>query len=142
MQAELIALAASGATTLVTLMISDAWGQTKERIAHMLGRDEDEKDDLLQELELSRATLLLALERGDGGQAATIEAKWRSRLLHLLRSDPSLTDKLRSLPAPPAGTVYNHISGRVRSGLVIQAGRIEGSTFHTPPDASAGRTEA
>ncbi|MEU8102229.1 hypothetical protein AB0C18_00710 [Nonomuraea muscovyensis] len=142
MQAELIALATSGATTLVTLMISDAWTQAKGRIAHMLGRDADEQDDFLQELEVSRVTLLHALESGDSAQVATIEAEWRSRLLRLLQSDPSLIEKLQSLPVAPAGTVYNNISGRVRSGLVIQAGRIEGSTFHTPPEESAGRTEA
>ncbi|MGI5286578.1 hypothetical protein ACQEVF_25015 [Nonomuraea polychroma] len=141
MEAELIALATSGATTLITLMISDAWTQVKGRVAHMLGRDDDEQDDLLHELDASRAALLHALERGDGTRAATIEAEWRARLLLLLQSDPSLVEELQSLPAPPEGTVYNHISGRVQSGLVIQAGRIEGSTFHAPPDERAGRTE-
>ncbi|GAA3257624.1 hypothetical protein [Nonomuraea helvata] len=140
MEAELIALATSGATTLITLMISDAWTQVKGRLTHMLGRGDDEEGNLLQELESSRAALLYALASGDDTRVATIEAEWRTRLLPLLRRDPSLVEELQNLPAPSAGTVYNHISGRVRSGLVIQAGRIEGSTFHAPPDGRTGGT--
>jgi hypothetical protein len=134
MEAELVALATSGATTLITLMISDTWAQAKHRAAQVFGRESDEHDEVLGELESSRAALLQAIENGDGTRAAAIEGEWRSRLLRLLRSDPGLAEDLQSLPAPPAGTVYNHISGRVRSDLVIQTGRIGGSVFHSPPD--------
>ncbi|WP_371779155.1 hypothetical protein [Streptosporangium subroseum] len=141
MEAELVVLATSGATTLITLMISDAWVQVKERVAHVLDRGGAKQDDVLRELETSRAALLHAIESGDGTRAAAIEVEWRSRLLHLLQSSPALAEDLQSLPAPAAGTVYNHISGRVRSGLVIQAGRIEGSTIHAPLDGHSGGTE-
>ncbi|MEV3985608.1 hypothetical protein [Nonomuraea sp. NPDC049758] len=135
MEAELVALATSGATTLITLMISDAWAQTKERLAGILARPGNE-DDVLGELEASRVDLVDALVRGDGGRVAAIEAEWRARLLRLLLEFPGTADALRSLPTPPTGTVYNHISGPVRSAVVVQAGRIDGSTFYAPPDAT------
>ncbi|MET9338206.1 hypothetical protein [Nonomuraea sp. NPDC003804] len=86
-------------------MISDAWAQAKGRIAHILGREADEQDDFLQEWEVSRITLLHALESGDSARVATIEAEWRSRLLRLLQSEPSLIEKLQSLPAVPVASM-------------------------------------
>jgi hypothetical protein len=54
-----------------------------------------------------------------------------------------LSEELQSLPVPSVGTVYNSISGKARSGLVIQAGRISGSTFYTSlPDNHVGEPEA
>ncbi|MEV4372941.1 hypothetical protein AB0J71_38145 [Nonomuraea sp. NPDC049637] len=135
MEAELVALATSGATTLITLMISDVWAQTKEKLAGILARPGNE-DDVLGELEASRADLVDALTRGDGGRTAAIEAEWRARLLRLLLEVPGSADALQSLPAPATGTVYNHISGPVRSAVVVQAGRIDGSTFNAPSDTT------
>ncbi|GAA0830865.1 hypothetical protein ACFQVD_07505 [Streptosporangium amethystogenes subsp. fukuiense] len=141
MEAELAALAASGATTLIALMVSDTWTQVKERFARAFSRTGD-SEDLLRDLEVSRATLMAALAHGDDEKAAEIEIEWRSRLLYLMRSDPGLIEELRSLPTSPVGTVYNSISGKVQSGLVIQAGRISGSTFHpVRPDDHAGESE-
>jgi hypothetical protein len=139
-EAELVALASSGATTLIALMISDSWAQVKEKLARSFGRAGD-SEEMLQYLETSRAALMAALARGDDVEAAGIEIEWRARLLHLLRSDPTLTKELRSLPTPPMGTVYNSISGKVRSGLVIQAGRIYGSTFTSPANDPAAEPE-
>ncbi|MBT2232304.1 hypothetical protein [Nonomuraea sp. NEAU-A123] len=135
MEAELMALAVSGASTLITLMISDAWAQTKDRLAAVLGRAGDE-EDVLRELEASRAVLVNALSGGDGAGAAVVEGEWRARLLRLLQSDSSWVGELQKLSAAPGGTVYNHITGRVQAGLLIQAGRIERSTFHTPDETT------
>ncbi|MFG1966077.1 hypothetical protein [Nonomuraea sp. NPDC049028] len=131
MEAELMALAASGASTLVTLMISDAWTQAKDRLAAVLGRT-GEEEDVLRELEASRAVLVNALSAGDGARAADVESEWQARLLRLLRVDSSWIGEFQKLSAAPGGTVYNHITGRVQAGLLIQAGRIERSNFHTP----------
>ncbi|MCW2875937.1 MAG: uncharacterized protein JWQ95_37 [Sphaerisporangium sp.] len=141
MEAELAALASSGATTLIALMISDSWTQVKERLARSFGRAGD-SEDMLRDLQTSRAALMAALAHGDDVKAAGIEIEWRTRLLRLLRSDPSLSEELRSLPARPVGPVYNSISGKVQSGLVIQAGRISGSAFYaSPPDEHASEPE-
>lgn len=141
MEAELAALAASGATTLIALMVSDTWTQVKERFARAFSRTED-SEDLLRDLEVSRVTLMAALAHGDDEKAAEIKIEWRARLLYLLRSNPTLVEELRSLPTSPVGAVYNSISGKVRSGLVIQAGRISGSTFHPArPDDHTGGPE-
>jgi hypothetical protein len=136
MEAELMALAASGASTLITLMVSDAWAQTKDRLAAILGRAGDEKE-MLRELEASRAVLVSALAEADEAKAAAVEGEWRSRLSRLLLSDVNCVGDLQQLAAVPGDTVHNNITGRVQAGLLIQAGRIERSTFHTPPEQTA-----
>ncbi|MGW4797666.1 hypothetical protein ACWEPC_35125 [Nonomuraea sp. NPDC004297] len=136
MEAELMALAASGASTLITLMVSDAWSQTKDRLAAVLGRIGDEKETL-EELEASRAELVSAVAEADDVTVAAVESAWRARLSQLLLSDPSCVEDLQLLAAAPGDTVHNNITGRVQAGLLIQAGRIERSTFHTLPEQTA-----
>lgn len=133
MEAELMALAASGASTLITLMVSDAWAQTKGRLAAVLGGTGDEKETL-RELEASRAVLVSALAEADDVTAAAVEGEWRARLSQLLQSDSSCVEKLMALAAAAGDAVHNNITGRVQAGLLIQAGRIERSTFHAPPE--------
>lgn len=129
METELAALAASGAATLITLMVSDSWALVKTGLARAFGRTGD-TERAARELEASRAALLAALSSGDDATVTKIESEWRERLLDLLRRDPALTEDLRSLPKLPPDVVRNIISGKVRAGLVIQAGRISESTFH------------
>ncbi|MGW0484838.1 hypothetical protein [Nonomuraea sp. NPDC003214] len=136
MEAELMALAASGASTLITLMVSDAWAQTKDRLAAVLGRTGDEKETL-KELEASRVVLLSALAEADDATVAAVEVDWRARLSQLLLSDSNCVENLQLLAAAPADTVHNNITGRVQAGLIIQAGRIERSTVHAPPEQRA-----
>ncbi|MEV0316801.1 hypothetical protein [Nonomuraea fuscirosea] len=136
MEAELMALAASGASTLISLMISDAWAKTKDRLAAILGRIGDEKETL-RELEASQAVLVSALAEADDVTVAAIEGEWRARLSQLLLSDSSCVEDLQFLAAAPGDAVHNNITGRVQASLLIQAGRIERSTFHTLPEQTA-----
>lgn len=131
MEPELLALASSGATTLITLMISDAWTQVKERVAVVLDRTGDE-DAVLRKLESDRTDLVAAIARGDSTRAVAIEAAWRARLLESLESTPTLAGDLQGLTSSDSA-VYNHISGATRSSVIVQAGRIYASTFHAPP---------
>lgn len=139
MESELAALAKAGAATLVGLMVSDSWMQMKEGFARVFARG-GMTDNALQHLETSRAELTAAQAKGDGLAAAAIEAQWRTRLHHLLRSDPAAGEDLRCLLHPPGtgptgvnGPVYNANSGRVRFGSVIQAGQISGAVFTITP---------
>ncbi|NBM21214.1 hypothetical protein, partial [Streptomyces sp. GC420] len=105
MDAELAALAASGATTLVGLMVSETWTQTRDRVARFFARGAGE-GPAEEELGASRAELVAAREAGDELAAADVEAGWRMRLRHLLRADPEAAEELRELLAelgPEAG---------------------------------------
>ncbi|MEC4015260.1 hypothetical protein [Streptomyces sp. H27-D2] len=148
MEAELVALAASGATTLVGLMVSDAWTQGRERLVRFFARGGDE-GSAEEELRISREELAAARAAEDEGAAADIEAGWRMRLRRVLQADPAAAEELRLLLAelaPWAGseqgvTVHNTISGGV-NGPVFQGQQFTGLTFHssgTLPSENPGR---
>ncbi|MFD0344810.1 hypothetical protein ACFVH0_40140 [Streptomyces sp. NPDC127117] len=136
MEAELAALAASGATTLVGLMVSDAWTQTRERVARFLARGE-ETDGVDEELDASREGLIAARDGEDPDAAADIEDEWRLRMRRALRADPAAAQELRLLLdeiAPrtadvPTVTVNNSVSGGTQNAQVIQGQNIVGLTL-------------
>ncbi|MBB5939801.1 hypothetical protein [Streptomyces zagrosensis] len=151
MEAELTALAASGATALVGLMVSETWTQARDRVARFFARggDENSVDD---ELRLSQMELLVARAADDELTAADIEAGWRMRVRRALQADPAAADELRLLLAElgadedgdPAGTVHNSITGGVQHGPVIQGRDFSGLTFDgmrsLPTTGNADRT--
>lgn len=96
MEAELAALAASGATSLVGLMVSDAWAQTRVRVARFLARGE-ETGGVDEELEASREELIAARDGDEPDVAADIEDEWRLRMRRALRADPAAAQELRLL---------------------------------------------
>ncbi|MFF2008531.1 hypothetical protein ACFVWY_05570 [Streptomyces sp. NPDC058195] len=127
MEAELAALATTGATALVGLMVSDAWAQARQRVAGFLARGGD-TDGVDEELEASRAELVAAQDGTEPGIAADIEEEWRLRLRRALRADPSAAGDLRHLldeiapgggPAPTL-TVHNTVSGGTQHAPVFQ----------------------
>ncbi|MEU4350860.1 NB-ARC domain-containing protein [Streptomyces sp. NPDC023838] len=112
MDAELTALAASGATSLVGLMVSDSWGQAKERLGRFLARRRADPDgpDAMDatdrtapargaEDELQAASDELEAARGarDERAVADLEDRWSRRLLEILREDPGAAAELRRL---------------------------------------------
>jgi hypothetical protein len=150
LETELAGLAASGASTLVGLMVSDAWAQVRGRLAGFFGRGEEEPA-VAEELTLSRAELVAARSAGDEEAAADIEAAWRSRLRRELRVNPAAVPELRLLLAElapqaddgPAVVVRNSFSGTVEHGSVVQGQNFSGGlTFYgsTPavPDPEPG----
>jgi hypothetical protein len=132
MEAELAALAASGATTLVSLMTSDAWSATKARVRTMLGGGPGRTEPVEDELEEWHRELTTARDSGDEAAIAAIEAMWQTWLCHVLQKDPAAADALRGLIAErsPAKetvkTVHNTITGGDLHGPVIQTGTIKG----------------
>ncbi|TLP54777.1 hypothetical protein [Microbispora triticiradicis] len=148
MEPELVALASSGAATLVGLMVSDSWVKVKEGVVRMLARGENAKQMAL-DLDVSRAELLTAREADDGRLMAGVEEMWRARLCRLIEAYPALAEDLRrlseALDTTPgtgeASNVFNLISGDVRYGPVVQAGRVSGLVFNAPfppPPAEEG----
>ncbi|MFF2326040.1 MULTISPECIES: hypothetical protein [unclassified Streptomyces] len=143
MEAELVALAASGATALVQHMVADSWSQVRERLVSLFARDgatAEEEAVLTGELEAARGELTAARGGGDDALAGDVEAEWRARLRRTLAEDPRAADELRAILAESApagdrtraGDVHNTISGKARiSGAVIQAGEIGSINFGT-----------
>ncbi|MER6717144.1 NB-ARC domain-containing protein [Streptomyces sp. NPDC000877] len=133
MEAELAALAASGATTLVGLMISDSWTSAKERLTRFLARRRS-AGEAEEELQAASEELARAREEGDTAAEEEIEADWRQRLLDVLQEEPAAAAELRSLLAEWAGSVsHTVISGGVNHGPAFQGAQIHGGiTFNVP----------
>lgn len=145
LDAELAALAASGASSLVGLMVSDAWAATRERVARLLARGGDE-EQAGAELAAARAELAEADRNGDEEHRADVQEEWQLRLRRLLRADPEAATELRRLlddiapaQAPgPAFQVTNTISGGSQQGIVIQAGHVGGLSSGAVPPPRGG----
>ncbi|MFG3102758.1 hypothetical protein ACGFZL_19870 [Streptomyces sp. NPDC048182] len=136
---------ASGATTAVGLMVTDAWGQAKQRFVALFSRG---GDPAAADGELDRAReALLAAAGTDDEEAlvADITAMVRLRLRGLLRQDPGAADELRDLVsrfAPGAGdSVHNSISGGTVHGPVFQGHTFSDLTFHRSDGPAADRTD-
>ncbi|MFC9750500.1 hypothetical protein [Streptomyces niveus] len=142
MEAELVALAAAGATALVQQMATDGWSAARDRVtAFFAGRGAATPESVEEALDTGRAELAAA-RRDDDEQLradihADVHAEWRARLRRALVADPTAAAELRALLAelspeePGAREVFdvrNTISGTV-NGTVVQAGRIDSPRF-------------
>ncbi|GGP45047.1 MULTISPECIES: hypothetical protein [Streptomyces] len=140
MEAELTALAASGATTFVGLMATEAWTQARGRLARFLGRGE--RDDVIDaELEESREALIAAHRDGDEDGARDVAAEWRIRIRRALRDNPEAEQELRAIlddlaPQQAAGPTvainHNTISGGHYNAPVIMAQWVNDGVSSTP----------
>ncbi|MFF8965858.1 hypothetical protein ACF1BK_24285 [Streptomyces globisporus] len=141
MEAELAALAASGATTFVGLMATEAWTQVRGRLARFLGRGED--DEVIDaELEESREELIAARRNGDEDGAADVAAEWRIRIRRALRDNPEAEQELRAIldelaprqaAGPSVAINHNTISGGHYNAPVIMAQWVNDSAPSTAP---------
>lgn len=150
MEAELVALAASGATTLVGLMVSETWTQARDRVARFFARGGDGTTPVEEELRLSQQELMAARASQDELAASDIEAGWRTRLRRALQADPEAAEELRLLLAElgpesgndPSVSVHNSITGGVQHGPVIQGQYFSGLNFGgsgaVPPEQGTG----
>ncbi|MGW2510267.1 NB-ARC domain-containing protein [Streptomyces scopuliridis] len=146
MDGELAALAGSGATALVGLMVSDAWGQAKGRLARFFARGGDE-DSADEELQTSREELTAARQADDGDAEAGVATDLLIRLLRILQEDPSAAQELRLLlrelnpgaDGPPAGTMNAAVTGGVLNAQTVLAGQFHGGiTFNVQEPPPSG----
>jgi hypothetical protein len=140
MEAELIALAAAGATTFVQQMAADSWAQARDRIVSFLSRHRSSEEDLVEaELETSRGELVAAMRADDEQTPLDVETEWRTRLRRTLLANPDAASELQAIldDLAPQGReeqamdVQNTISGGVQHGPVIQAGHVGTLNFGT-----------
>ncbi|AKN71721.1 hypothetical protein QR97_19685 [Streptomyces sp. PBH53] len=148
MDAELAAMAASGATTLVSLMVTDSWAHARALMGRFLARAGADTTAITG-LDDARTRLLLTGTAADERATSGIAAEWQTRLGRLVETgaltgeDPSaLGASLRRLavaaPGHPA-TVHNTVSGGTQHGPIVQAGTVTGLAF--PPDPSPRREQ-
>ncbi|MDF3146597.1 MULTISPECIES: NB-ARC domain-containing protein [unclassified Streptomyces] len=140
MEAELAALAASGATALVGLMVSEAYERTKSGLTRFFGRRASE-GAAEEELQAARDELGRATAAGDAGARAEVQTRLRQRLEGMFQADPGAAQELSRLLselAPEASrTFVNLVSGGVNHGPVFQGSPIHGDIhFHVPPAPS------
>ncbi|MEU8700971.1 hypothetical protein AB0C61_25590 [Streptomyces sp. NPDC048680] len=150
MNTELAALAASGATTLVSLMVTDSWTQVRELVGRLVAHPASGSETVAG-LDTARARLLASHTDDDGGARTTREVtdQWHLRLQHLLQTGAVTSDGVRDLltslqriAGPPGAghvSVHNDISGGTQHGPVIQSGRITGLTVHNPDQTAPGQ---
>jgi hypothetical protein len=132
-EAELMALATAGATTLVQQMATDGWNRVRDRVvAFFAARGSVSAESVGSDLDTARSDLVTAQQEGDEETAADLQAEWRVRLRRVLRADPEAAAELRALlaevqreaPAQQIRDVHNTISGGTYHNMVIQAGNI------------------
>ncbi|WP_109005042.1 hypothetical protein [Streptomyces rishiriensis] len=146
MDAELAAMAASGATTLVSLMVTDSWTHARALMGRFLARAGADTVAITG-LDDARARLLLTGTAADERAASGIAAEWQTRLCGLVEAGAltgeelsALGASLRRLAAAAAGrpaTVHNTVSGGTQHGPIVQASTVTGLAF--PPDPSPRR---
>ncbi|MFE2069208.1 hypothetical protein ACFXDH_43710 [Streptomyces sp. NPDC059467] len=139
MDSELAALTTSGATTLVSLMVTDSWMHAREVVGRFFTRVGSDST-AIADLDTDR-TRLLAADIADSPQTTRdITNRWHAHLRRLLQAGSASSNDLRDLltslqdlanaPDTQPNTVQNTITGGVQHGPVIQSGRITGLTFH------------
>ncbi|CAL9387258.1 hypothetical protein [Streptomyces sp. enrichment culture] len=135
MEAELVALASTGAAALVQQMVGEAWEQTRGRVAAFFARRSGQDVAVIDgELEEARAELVDAERSGDDEARDEALTEWRSRMRRALRNDPeaaqelrALLDELKGTEAAPRQIVETHNTmshSTVHGGTVIQAGTV------------------
>ncbi|MFH0245293.1 hypothetical protein ACGRHY_23395 [Streptomyces sp. HK10] len=133
MDPEIAALAGSAGTTVLTLMVTDAWERARDGVVSLWRRVHPDRADAVgAELEATRSDLLAAAEAGDVRPREELHSEWQGRIRRLLAADPRIAEDLRRLleeigpadgqePAPAARIrMQARASGH---GRVYQAGR-------------------
>ncbi|WP_030747709.1 hypothetical protein [Streptomyces sp. NRRL S-31] len=149
MDSELAALAASGATTLVSLMATDSWTHARELVGRFLARTGSDTT-AIADLDDARSRLLDDDTGADEQVITDVRTHWQVRLRRHVEAGSATDGELRALvasfqrlaaaPVTSRDTVHNDIHGGVQHGPVIQAGRITGLTLHVnrPPASDQG----
>jgi hypothetical protein len=131
----LAALAATGATTLVAAMTTDAWQAARSGVARLFGRDGLARQEAI-EAQLAGNAALVAQADDAGRVRQSLVALWQLELESLLRQHPDAAEELGALVAhvqaalPPAQQewVQTNIARDHGKVFAVQGGNI---VFHS-----------
>ncbi|MFC9159339.1 hypothetical protein ACFTZ8_00635 [Streptomyces fungicidicus] len=132
MDPEIAALAGTAGTTVVTLMVTNAWDSARDGMVALWRRFQPARAESIgEELEAGRADLLLAREAGDAESESELTAEWQGRLRRFLLAQPEAAEELRRVldelqPQVPgdAGPEQMRMQARASgSARIYQAGR-------------------
>lgn len=137
MDPNALALAGTAGTTVVTLMVTDTWAQTRRGVVALWRRfrpQEAEEVDAL--LSRSREALL------SGGERSAVESEWQLRLGALLAGHPeavaALSALLSELDSARNGQVINgtvHLEAHANGhGRIYQSARDQTVIQHSPTE--------
>lgn len=125
MDAELSALAATAAATLVGLLTTDVWDRVRDGMGELWSRVHPERAESIKAEIAEVRGELLAPGAADREQVARrVAAEWESRIHRLLASDPDLAGPLRQLLLEGAGAEPPEHG--VRAGSITQHVRVSG----------------
>ncbi|WP_436739858.1 ATP-binding protein [Streptomyces sp. BBFR102] len=142
MEAELGALAVSGATALVGLIVSEGFERAKSGLTRFFRRRASGAG-AEEELRSARSELAGARASGDREAEAGVTAGLRRRLEDVFREDADAAGELAELlsqfaPDTSRGFV-NLVGGGVNHGLVLQGSPVHGGIhYHAAPPPSPG----
>ncbi|MFF2537196.1 hypothetical protein [Streptomyces cyaneofuscatus] len=97
MDAELVALATSGATTLVGLLVTDGWNQARERFAALLSQTRGSQEAAEAELDHLREELMRADQSSDDARVADTTTELKMWLRRALENNAELSTELLKL---------------------------------------------
>lgn len=134
MEPEIVDLARTAGTTLVTLMATDTWQSARSGLTALWRRVLPARaDDLAGDLDAAREELIAARRAGDEEAERELRAEWSGRVRRLLVQQPDVADELRRVladlePAREREDLRVRTEIRLRaeargSGRVYQAGR-------------------
>ncbi|WP_234343813.1 NB-ARC domain-containing protein [Streptomyces sp. NRRL F-5123] len=140
MEPELAALATSGATAFVELLVSEAFERVRRPLARFLRRGSGGAA-AAGELQEDSRVALRAREAGDEGALADVRQRWQARLAVIFRDDPGAAAELAGLLselAPEASRGFvSLVSGGVNYGPAFQGSHIHGGiVFNVRPAAT------
>ncbi|MFG2771642.1 hypothetical protein [Streptomyces sp. NPDC048350] len=131
MEAQLMELARTAGSAVVTLMATDAWERTRDGVVALWRRASPSRADGVEgELDATRDDLLAAREDGDDLTEQELREEWVGRLRRLLREQPEVAEQLRLVLAEfdPDSRETRAVTVQMRAeasgrGRVYQAGR-------------------
>lgn len=122
MDADIVALVNSGATTLLGLMVTDAWGRTKKAAAGLFSHgDGDVASAVESDLDDSRERLQVAFTTGDREVEAELVTEWRSRLRRAVKDDDHAVDMLRDFVNRNSDLVEDYVARGANISISAQA---------------------
>lgn len=98
MDAELVTLASAAGTTLVGLLVTDAWGRAQAAVSSLWRRARPEHAEVVEgELVQARDEAVAAHAAGDNSMQDALTAEWQLKFRRLLASNPDIAGELRRI---------------------------------------------